>query len=109
FLDKTFDHNGDHYTVFVRDHLGDISTRAGGERFRTLVENLAAADDGGGVIISFADISVIGSSFADEGFAKVAEKRGEDWLRRRVLVQRANDVIQGIISREIASRLRQTS
>ncbi|MGU3455388.1 STAS-like domain-containing protein [Brevundimonas sp. M1A4_2e] len=109
FLDKTFDHDGDHYTVFVRDHLGDISTRAGGERFRTLVENLAAADDGGGVIISFADISVISSSFADEVFAKLAEKRGEDWLRRRVLVQRANDVIQGIISREIASRLQQTN
>lgn len=109
FLDKTFDHDDDHYTIFVRDHIGDISNRAGGERFRNLVENLAAADDGGGVIISFADISVISSSFADEVFAKLAEKRGEEWLRRRVLVQRANDVIQGIISREIASRLRQTN
>lgn len=105
YLDKVFDHDGDHYTVFVRDHLADISTRLGGERFRNLVENLAAAADAGGVIVSFADVSVISSSFADEVFAKLAERRGEEWLRRRVLVQRANDVIQGIISREISSRL----
>lgn len=107
YLDKTFDHDDDHYTVYVRDHVGDTSTRLGGERFRTLIENLAAADDGGGVIVSFADVSVISSSFADEVFAKLAERRGSEWLRRRVLVQRANEVIQGIISREIASRLNQ--
>ncbi len=108
YIDKTFDHDDNHYTIFVRDHMSDTSTRTGGERFRNLIENLAAADDGGGVIVSFADVSIISSSFADEVFAKLAERRGEIWLKSRVLVQRANEVIQRVIAREIRSRLKQS-
>lgn len=106
FIDKMFTQEDDWYRVFVRDYPSDISTRSGGERFRNLVENLATDDEGQGVIVSFADISIVSSSFADEVFAKLAEKHGAEWLRRRVQVERANDTIRGVISREIASRLR---
>lgn len=106
-IDKRFAQDDDWYRVFVRDYPADISTRTGGERFRTLIENLASDEEGEGVIVSFADVSIVTSSFADEVFAKLAEKFGADWLRRRIRVERANDTIQGVISREIASRLRE--
>lgn len=108
-IDKHFTQDDSTFRLFVRDHASDTSTRVGGERFRNLIENLASDSEGNGVIISFADVSVISSSFADEVFAKLAERRGAEWLRRRVHIERANDTIRGIISREISSRMRDVS
>ena len=107
YLEKKFSPDDDTIIIRVKDYRGDLGTRAGGKRFRTLLENVISegGSDPGPVILDFVGVSIITSSFADEVFAKIAQEHGRVWFSSKISIQNADMTIKALIAREIDSRL----
>jgi anti-sigma regulatory factor (Ser/Thr protein kinase) len=81
---------------------GDTGSRAGGIRFRRLIENLLR--DQPTVTLDFVDVPVVSSSFADEVFGRLFVNLGPRTFMSRILITNANQTVNGLIDRAIVQR-----
>lgn len=75
---------------------------------RTLVINLLVQNPGHRVRISFEDVSIISSSFADELFGKLAVHVGIIDFGRLVAIEGMNALCKSLVESAIRQRVAQT-
>lgn len=90
--------------VFVLDDEAqrDLGSRQGGARIRRMIENLTK--DYGCIVIDFAGIGIISSSFADEVFGRLFVQLGPRAFMTRIRMQNVDPTIEGLIDRAILQR-----
>lgn len=81
-----------------------LGSRAKGAEVRTRLNNYLSAG-AEMIVMDFAGVGVISSSFADEVLGKLAVELGELEFRRRVFVDSASPTNRGLIERAIALRV----
>lgn len=93
-----------HLRVAVLDLEDSLGSRVKGEQVRTRMLNYLAADTRY-LVLDFAGVGVVSSSFADEVLGKLALELGELEYRRRVFVDSASPTNRSLIERAISMRL----
>jgi hypothetical protein len=93
-----------HLRVAVLDLEDSLGSRVKGEEVRTRMLNYLAADTRY-LVLDFAGVGVVSSSFADEVLGKLALELGELEYRRRVFVDSASPTNRSLIERAISMRL----
>ena len=105
YVERRFGGESGVLTFSIKDEVGqDLGSRSGGRRVRQIVENLLRED--GGVVLDFADITVISSSFADEVMGRLFVELGPRSFMSRIQIQNANSTIEALIDRAILQRTR---
>ncbi|MGI9440132.1 MAG: STAS-like domain-containing protein [Parvibaculales bacterium] len=92
--------------VSLAEHINDVSSREGGKKVRTQLENLLNSAQR--IIIDFEDVSVISSSFADEVFGRLFVKLGPRNFFRRIEFQNTDETADVLIDRAIIQRTQTT-
>lgn len=105
YIDKKFAIADEFSSIVVSQYRQDTTTRSGGMRFRTLLENIISATASKQVEISFLGMNIVSSSFADEAFAKLVSHKGLGWYQSHISIVDAHSTIRKIIAREIDSRM----
>lgn len=92
------------YRVGVLEIEEALGSRAKGSEVRTRLQNYLAAG-AEMIVLDFAGVGVISSSFADEVLGKLAAEIGELNFRRRIFIDSASVTNRSLIERAIALRL----
>ena len=90
----------------IKEHKQQLGSRAGGKFVHTLLKNMLREVEKGNakhVVIDFADIGVISSSFADEVFGRLYVELGP-FYQRWLQFQNADSTIEYLIDRAIVQR-----
>lgn len=82
-----------------------LGLRETGSKLRKELEEALKKDEF--VLIDFADVDTISSSFADEFIAKAFINIGKDKFSEFVCIKNANDFIKVIINSSLSERLKQ--
>lgn len=93
-----------HHRVAVVDLEDSLGSRVKGQEVRTRLKNYLGAG-ARYLVLDFAGVGVVSSSFADEVLGKLAVELGELEFRRRVFVDSASPTNRSLIERAIALRL----
>ena len=89
----------------VKDEMSqELGSRAGGRLAARMVRNLLGDDQV--VVLDFADVSVISSSFADEVLGRLFVDLGPMTFANRIEIRNANPNVRGLIDRAIVQRTR---
>ena len=89
----------------VKDEIRqELGSRAGGRLVARMVRNLLGDDQV--VVLDFADVSVISSSFADEVMGQLFVDLGPLTFANRIEIRNATPNIRGLIDRAIVQRTR---
>ena len=103
YIEIEFETDEGDVVVNVKEHAaGDTGSRAGGIRFRRLIENLLK--DQPRITLDFAEVPVVSSSFADEVFGRLFVNLGPRVFMSRILITNANQTVDGLIDRAIVQR-----
>ena len=96
---------GSRMILSVKDEIRqELGSRAGGRLVARMVRNLLGDDQV--VVLDFADVSVISSSFADEVMGRLFVDLGPLTFANRIEIRNANPNIRGLIDRAIVQRTR---
>lgn len=85
-----------------------FSSRAGGQEFRHLLNDVAkgVVDDIVPVELDFTDVEIVTSGFADEAFGKLAMEMGLVSFMRKFFLSNMNDSVKLVIERAMRHRIR---
>lgn len=83
---------------------GGFGSRESGKVVRNKLRNLARLTIDGQIIIDFADIALVSSSFADEAFGKLFVEIGPIQFGRRFDFQNVDALVQNLLDRAILQR-----
>jgi anti-sigma regulatory factor (Ser/Thr protein kinase) len=81
-----------------------LGSRAAGEPLRRRLENISRMTDGKRVILDFADVALVSSSFADEVVAKLFVLLGPLEFMQRFEIRNANKLVTDLIDKAIRQR-----
>lgn len=102
-LERIEDEAGEH-RLFVRDFEESLGARSSAANIRIRLENYLA-DGVPKIVLDFAGITVVSSSFADEVLGKLALEQGEEVFRHRIRFDNASREVSGIVERAVMQRL----
>ena len=88
----------------LKDQATGTGTRQSGERIRNEILNLLQ-ESSQAVVIDFAGITVVSSSFADELIGKLVAEMGFIAFTQRIRMNGMNEIIAPIIDRSVAQRM----
>ena len=107
YIERRYGAEGDESArISLAEHRNDVSSREGGKRVRTQLENLLNSAQR--IIIDFDNVSVISSSFADEVFGRLFVKLGPRNFFRRIEFQNTDETADVLIDRAIIQRTQTT-
>lgn len=101
---ESFEDDNGAISFRLADFPSGTGTRESGKRIRTDLINLFN-DTRKGIIIDFADLTVISSSFADELVGKLLVHFGFMGFNQIVRMKNMNQTIQSIVERSVAQRM----
>ncbi len=105
YTERTFETESGEMVYSVRERAArDLGSRSGGVRVRRQIENLLSDQDH--VVIDFADVNVVSSSFADEVFGRLFVELGPRAFMTRIVLRNVDPLIDGLIDRAIVQRAR---
>lgn len=105
YTERRFESEGGEMILSVKDEISqELGSRAGGRLVARMVRNLLGDDQV--VVLDFADVSVISSSFADEVLGRLFVDLGPMTFANRIEIRNANPNIRGLIDRAIVQRTR---
>jgi RNA-splicing ligase RtcB len=93
--------------IMIRLHrvASNFGNRGTGHQVKNLISNTLHSSNGGNVSVSFENIHIVSSSFADEAFAKLASEMGENNFMAHVQLVNMNQIIKAIVRRVFQKRL----
>ncbi len=86
-----------------------VGSRRSGFELRTKIENIARIADASRVVLDFANLPILSSSFADEAIAKLIANLGVEEFRRKFRLVNVERVNRQIIFRSVQQRLSEHS
>lgn len=89
----------------LADEAKGFGTRASGMYVRTKLQNLRSMFPGSRILVDFARIRLVSSSFADEAFGKIAVEMGEIKFRNEVIFKSISHLNESLIDRSIRQRI----
>ena len=105
YMERKFEGDSDDIVFTLKDEARrDLGSRHGGARIRRMIENLIR--DHACIVIDFAGVGIISSSFADEVFGRLFVKLGPRAFMTIVRMQNVDTTIEGLIDRAILQRTR---
>lgn len=105
YTERRFESKGGRMILSVKDEISqELGSRAGGRLVARMVRNLLGDDQV--VVLDFADVSVVSSSFADEVLGRLFVDLGPMTFANRIEIRNANPNIRGLIDRAIVQRTR---
>ncbi len=103
YIEKQFETAEDELLFCMKTEAGkDFGSRQGGIRVRNMIENLLRDRDS--IILDFADVGVISSSFADEVFGRLFMQMGPRAFMSRITMRNVDTTVNGLIDRAIVQR-----
>jgi hypothetical protein len=93
------------YVFLVSRESGDVGTREAGRRLRNKVANLSRARETARIVLDFAGIDMVSSSFADEFVAKLARQLGRGAWSTRFELRNMNPSVGTIVQIALWHRL----
>jgi hypothetical protein len=98
---------GENELVFeLRNEASSFGSRVAGQPIRIKLGNLIRMNPGSRVVIDFADIPLVSSSFADEVIAKLYVELGPMTFMRAAEIRNVAPTVQALIDRAILQRTR---
>ncbi len=94
---------GDIQFIIARDSPS-IGSREAGEAFRTKIENLLEMRPGSRLVLDFAGVAIVSSSFADEVIGKLFAKLGPLGFMSRVVLKGVSPTVRGLLDRALMQR-----
>ncbi len=105
YVERTFETDIGETLYAISQHAGrDLGSRRGGARVRQELRNLLRVQ--GQVVVDFAGVNVITSSFADEVFGRLFVELGPRAFMSRIVLRNVDPTIDGLIDRAIVQRTR---
>lgn len=105
YIERKYEGDSDDIVFILKDEAQrDFGSRHSGARIRRMIENLTK--DHARIVIDFASVGIISSSFADEVFGRLFVKLGPRAFMTRVRMQNVDPTIEGLIDRAILQRTR---
>lgn len=105
YTERRFESEDGEMILSVKDEMSqELGSRAGGRLAARMVRNLLGDDQV--VVLDFADVSVISSSFADEVLGRLFVDLGPMTFANRIEIRNANPNVRGLIDRAIVQRTR---
>ena len=98
--------NDDIVEITIKDIVKNYGTRKSGQMLRNVIENIVN-NDNKKINISFKDINIISSSFADEAIGKLLVNYGFVSFINLFLLTNINDICARIIDRSVEQRMGQ--
>ncbi len=107
WLDSDFKQNDRGDLVFsITDHVTSLRSRDAGKAVKTQIKNLVtAASPGAQIVIDFAGVPVISSSFADEVFGMLFAEYGALRFMAQFRLVNVHPIVRGLIDRAIEKRV----
>lgn len=88
----------------MKQEASSFRSREGGRQTRVKIKNLLNQKPRAKMAVSFNDVNVITSSFADEVFGKLFAEMGPVQFMKRIDIVDANSLIEGLIGHAITQR-----
>lgn len=95
------------HNIIVRDHSHGTGTRKSAEMLRNFVVN-TLTEFHGKVVLDFAGLGVVASSFADELVGKLMVRLGLFGFQQAIELRGMNATVQSIVNRSVAQRMAQS-
>ncbi len=103
YVERTFETDSGELYYSINEHAKrDLGSRRGGARVRQELRNLLRDQDH--VVLDFANVRVISSSFADEVFGRLFVDLGPRAFMSRIVLRNVDPTIDGLIDRAIVQR-----
>ncbi len=106
WLENLVDSNGD-IVLKIAEQAGGTGTRLSAEKLRNLIVNLALVDNKK-VILDFAGINLISSSFADELIGKIIAKYGFVLFTKKFQIENLTPLNISVLNRSVQQRMAQS-
>lgn len=101
---EKIEHEEGYHVIPIRDHARGTGTRAAAEMLRTWLVNYL--NEGAPyLVLDFAGVDMVSSSFADETIGKLAERYGPIGFGQRFKLLNMSPTVQGLLDRAIMKRL----
>ncbi|MEH6663119.1 MAG: DUF4325 domain-containing protein [Parasphingorhabdus sp.] len=104
YLEKMHEGNGDSVKITAYDICKTFGSRVSGSEARQYVKNMVRSYEGQKIDISFKDVNIISSSFADELFGKLFVELGPMRYMRTISLSETCSEVEAIVDRAISQR-----
>ncbi|MGI9021555.1 MAG: STAS-like domain-containing protein [Solirubrobacterales bacterium] len=105
YLDATYEPDDHDIRLLVVDEVTSTATRVGGEPLRRKARNLVSAHPSAKVVLDFAGVDRVTSSFADEVVGKLLVSLGPSRFGERVVLEGLDEgLVQGQVKRVLTQR-----
>ncbi len=105
FFETQFQESDGTHLIKLTKVASNFGNRGTGHRIKNLITNALHSIDGDKVSVSFENILIVSSSFADEAFAKLADEMGEENFVARVQLINMNQIVRAVVRRVFQKRL----
>lgn len=105
YIEKAYEGNGSEFIFSMKKECNSFGSREAGIGARTLIENLLNAEDDYSLLIDFADVTIVSSSFADEVFGRLFVMLGPVAFMSRISFRNVDSSVRAVIDRSISLRL----
>lgn len=99
------DRQSDDVVFRLHEEAASFGSRVAGEPVRTKLANLVRMRDGGRVIVDFAEVSLVSSSFADEVFGKLFVALGPLEFAQSIEVRNMSQTVRALVDKAIFQRM----
>jgi hypothetical protein len=105
YFESQFQQDDGTYLIKLKSVASNFGNRGTGHRVKNLITNALHSCGNGRVSVSFENINIISSSFADEAFAKLADEMGEASFITHVSLVNMNQLVKAVVKRVFLKRL----
>lgn len=105
YIESKYEGDSGEISFKMKSESLSFGTRDAGRPIYHRIENLINLSSCERVTVDFADISIIGSSFADEVFGKLFINLGPMKFMNMVRFKNTNEIVNGLIDRAIKQRI----
>ena len=107
YLEQRYEQpQGDDLLFILRDEASSFGSRVAGQPVRIKLRNLARMNLDRRILVDFADVALVSSSFADEVIAKLFVELGPMAFLRSIALTNVSPTVQALIDRAILQRSR---
>jgi hypothetical protein len=108
-IDAAYIENDDYLSVKLTQESGGFGTRQAGMQLRTKLKNLLAAEPSKRIVIDWAGVPLVSSSFADEAIGRLFVELGPMVFASRVQHVGMEQLVRSLVDQAVMQRVQQTT